>query len=235
MNERGGAAATIALLIAAVLGVSFLPRKGGENQTGSEAQRAGARPSVGATRNATQSPAKEKPIASCEQIAKRLHRFYPADQQAPIPGSCYSENPSGASNPPPRTKSNLHFAIAIVPNPVQTHLPLLFDRAIESTQQAAQDVNYIYDGSWFPWNHSDKSYESLSDEEQAAKLEAELQEQPGIMVFRRGFDNEKVDDTWSKCETGPGSGVVKPNCLESKDGEFANHYERDLVVFVVAE
>src|SRR5271165_1865795 len=228
MKERGGAAATIALLIATILGVSYLPRRGGENQTASETQRAGARPSAGATRKATQSSAKEKPIASCEQIAKRLLRFYPADQQVPIPGSCYSENPSGASNPPPRTKSNLHFAITIVPNPVQTHLPLLFDRAIESTQQAAEDMNYSYDGSWFPWNHSEKSYESLSDEEQAAKLEADLQEQPGIMVFRRGLDGAKVDDTWAKCETPPGSGVIGPDCLFLDSGEVVNHYDRNL-------
>jgi hypothetical protein len=66
----------------------------------------------------------------------------------------------------------------MVPNPVQTHLPLPLDRAVEAIQQAAEDNNYSYDGSWFPWNHSDRPYDALSDEEQAAQLEAELQEQP---------------------------------------------------------
>src|SRR5271169_5222087 len=234
MNQRGGMA-TIALLIAAVLGVSYFPRKAAESP-GSQPAQTGASgvPASGAS-SKPPTAAASKPIPSCEQIAKRLRRFYRPNEQPPMPVSCYPQGTRAPAKDKSATNPSLSFAIAIVPNPVQTHLPLVFDRAIESIQQAAQDVNYIYDGSWFPWNHSDKSYESLSDEEQAAKLEAELQEQPGIMVFRRGFDNEKVDDTWSKCETGPGSGVVKPNCLESKDGEFANHYERDLVVFVVAE
>jgi hypothetical protein len=52
------------------------------------------------------------------------------------------------------------------------------DRAVEAIQQAAEDNNYSYDGSWFPWNHSDRSYDALSEEEQAAQLEAEFQEQP---------------------------------------------------------
>jgi|HubBroStandDraft_4_1064222.scaffolds.fasta_scaffold00098_20 hypothetical protein len=234
MNQRGGMA-TIALLIAAVLGVSYLPRKAAESSGTQGAQTTATRVPASTTSGTPSAAVATKPIPSCEQIAKRLRRFYRPNEKPPMPVSCYPEGARVPAKDKSTTNPTLSFAIAIVPNPVQTHLPLVFDRAIESIQQAAQDVNYIYDGSWFPWNHSDKSYESLSDEEQAAKLEAELQEQPGIMVFRRGLDSEKVDDSWSKCETSPGSGVVKPNCLESKDGEFANHYERDLVVFVVAE
>ena len=51
---------------------------------------------------------------------------------------------------------DVHFAIALVPDPVSTHLSLLFDRIVESTQQAVQDDNYSYDASWFPWETADK-------------------------------------------------------------------------------
>ncbi len=83
-----------------------------------------------------------------------------------------------------RPTPELRFVIALVTDPVQTHLPLVFDRSVEAIQEGVQDSGYSYDGSWFPWNISDKKYESLTDEEQAAELAASLQEQPGIMVFR---------------------------------------------------
>lgn len=51
----------------------------------------------------------------------------------------------------------VRFAIATVPNPVSTNLPLMFDRLVESVQQAAQDENYSYDASWFPWDDTSKT------------------------------------------------------------------------------
>lgn len=136
-----------------------------------------------------------------------------------MPTSCYSpDTPANKSVAQP--VSELSFAIAVVPNPVQTHLPLMFDRAIESIQQAAQDVNYAYDGSWFPWNHSEKAFDSLSDEEQAAKLEAELQEQPGIMVFRSGLSSGRVEKTLENCERVPASGKINSECPQSENGEL---------------
>ncbi|HEY4901729.1 MAG TPA: hypothetical protein VIH91_13015 [Terriglobales bacterium] len=239
MKERGGIAATLALLLATILGISYIPRKAAESSAGQEAQKSATRiPARGAGTN-QQAGTVLKPIASCEQIAKRLRRFYSADDKIPMPKSCFQESTKDGTVGSTSANPNLSFAIAIVPNPVQTHLPLVFDRAIESIQQAAQDVNYIYDGSWFPWNHSERSYELLSDEEQASKLEAELQQQPGIMVFRRGLDGERVSAIWKNCDIPPGSGSIDPGCPSLSEGEnqdeFGSHYDRDLVVFVVAE
>jgi len=190
MKERGGVTATIALLIAAIFGISYFPRKAAETAAVQESWTPAK--ASGSSSQAAEA-AKRKPIVSCEQIAKRLTRFYPAG--VPIPtatNACYAEGTQLIKiSPPPNT--SIGFALAIVPNPVQTHLPLMFDRMIEAIQQAAQDVNYSYDGSWFPWNHSQKSYETLSDEEQAARLEADLQQQPGIMVFRRSISEDRPE------------------------------------------
>ncbi len=239
MKERGGIAATLAILLATILGVSYIPRKGAEVSGGQEAPKSSTRiPASGTRAKQTATPAL-KPIVSCEQIAKRLRRFYPSDDKIPMPKSCFQENTKDGTADTTAANPNLSFAIAIVPNPVQTHLPLVFDRTIESIQQAAQDVNYIYDGSWFPWNHSERSYELLSDEEQASNLEAELQQQPGIMVFRRGFDGAKVGELFKNCETRPGSGWIDPDCPSLLQGEsladLGSQYDRDLVVFIVAE
>ena len=69
-----------------------------------------------------------KPIPSCEQIARRLKRFYPAAARVPMPKSCYQNSVPPAAPNALANNPELTFAIAIVPNPVQTHLPLVFDR-----------------------------------------------------------------------------------------------------------
>ncbi len=232
MKERGGLATTIALVIATILGVSYMPRKAADSLNSAESQSSGA----GGTHAGTKTPPqrKEAPIASCDQIAKRFWRIYPAGAPVPMPDSCY---PSGATpaGKPAAAPSDLYFAVAIVPNPVQTHLPLMFDRSIEAIQQAVEDSGYSYDESWFPWNQSEKDYDTLSDEEQSAQLEAELQQQPGIMVFRRGMNPEKIAETLAQCTNTASGGQIDPNCVYLDRGEFENHFDRQLVVFVVAE
>jgi len=185
MNQRGGMA-TIALLIAAVLGVSYLPRKAAESSGGHGAQTTASRvPAGGASSN---KPTAARAIPSCEQIAKRLRRFYRPDEQPPQPVSCYPAGGLVQSAVGAPTHPNLSFAIAIVPNPIQTHLPLMFDRQIDAIQQAVQDTGFIYDSAWFPWNPSDLSDGQQSEEQQSANLQSELHGQPGIMVFRHGAD-----------------------------------------------
>ena len=169
MNQRNGITATVALLFAALLGMTYLPRKTAENPATEGAGKPVAHASMaGASAN-------EKPpaatIAACEQIQRRLSRFYPGPVPVPPRGGCYPGDVGGQVVPPP-PQSPVNFAIAIVPNPVQTHLPLMFDRQIDSIQQAVQDSGFNYDGSWFPWNQSDKSYGSLSDEQQSAAVTA---------------------------------------------------------------
>jgi len=184
MDQRGGVMATVALLFAAVIGISYLPRKSSETPTAAAGQKTTGRVALPGAKTVQQTTG-NGPIASCEQIQRRLTRFYPEGVPIPPQGNCYANGAVGPTTALPNT-APVSFAIAIVPNPVQTHLPLVFDRQIDSLQQAAQDTGFTYDGSWFPWNQTDKSYQSLSDEQQSAQLESDLQQQPGIMVFRHG-------------------------------------------------
>src|SRR5277367_3111409 len=48
------------------------------------------------------------------------------------------------------TKLNLNFVIATIPNPIDTHLQLWFDRAVESIQSAAGFVGFRFQGDGFP-------------------------------------------------------------------------------------
>lgn len=75
--------------------------------------------------------------------------------------------------------------IATVPDPLQTHLALAFDRAVEAIQLAAASMNYVIDRYWLPWEIEQKTdwndYESLS---QATKEQRQKEAQPGLLMFR---------------------------------------------------
>lgn len=89
---------------------------------------------------------------------------------------------------PPSQSSNIDFVIAVLPDPVHTHLNLLFDRNIEAIQKGAQasGQRYLFSRAWMPWR------EEASPEQDDFRLRAQektLQDRkedlPGIMVFRR--------------------------------------------------
>lgn len=187
MNRKGGAA--IVAVVLAALGVSYLPRQGAESIPASAETK---RPSKAVLRNTTNTEKKRpaKLVDSCGQIVKQFSRFYPSEPQ--VPKSCLADA-AAKNNLPIPPSATLHFVIALVPDPVQTHLPLFFDRSIEVIQQAAEDENYAYDRSWFPWNNTEKNYDLLSDQQDAEDLEEKLEEQPGVMVFRRGLDEEQAE------------------------------------------
>ncbi len=219
MNERSGYTTTIVLVIAAIFGASMLPRKAADTAPGDTGAAA-----VHAVKTASASAQVDhQPISACEQIAKRLDRFYYGGA-VPMPAGkvCFatatgSELPSAVPSPMPE----LRFVIALVADPVQTHLPLVFDRSVEAIQQAVQDSNYSYDESWFPWNISETKYDSVTEEEKAASMAASLQAQPGIMVFRKAYGGE--------------SDANSANSGVSESSREYVPYGSGLVVFLVSE
>src|SRR5271155_2282300 len=120
--KRNTGLTAVAAVALALFGVSYFPRNGPESRS---PERGTAKAvSAAGTRVAP------KPTVSCDDIGKRLQRFVPDLQ---YPQYC-AESKDNHGSPKP-TKSKI--AIAIVPNPVSTHLPLLFDRIVEVIQQAA--------------------------------------------------------------------------------------------------
>jgi len=199
MKRNGGLVAGL-LVVLAFFGVSNLP-KSSEASRPAEPGKPTA-PSPKAARGST------RPVYSaCSEIADRLRRYVePGDWT--LPKSCYEPDKAPAPAPKgPQALPQARFAIATVPNPVSTHLPLLFDRTVESIQQAAQDESYSYDDSWFPWEAAAKDYALLGDQQAAEELRKIQQDQPGVMVFRQGL-------------------------VQETDGR---PYDRGLIVFLVGE
>jgi hypothetical protein len=177
MKRDAGVAATLAVVLM-LFGYSTLQRQGPEGP-----------PATGVNAQAVASPGKETKLESpdvpCQEIAKRLLRFSAGGEVWALPGFCYKSRKQPSWPHPRRLHAGVHFAIATVPNPVSTHLPLMFDRIVESIQQAAQDDGYSYESSWFPWERTGQSFTSLSDRKKAARRRDIRQDQPGVMVFRR--------------------------------------------------
>ena len=84
---------------------------------------------------------------------------------------------------PPSTPIN--FVIASVPNPIETHLQLWFDRSIESIQSAAGYSGFRFEGAWTPWD-ADLVREQPDIEKRKAQqdLRHRREPEPGVLLFR---------------------------------------------------
>jgi len=80
----------------------------------------------------------------------------------------------------------LYYAVAILPDPVHTHLGLFTDRTIDAIQLGAQQANWIFDRAWLPWD-ADEHPQSTDFRIRMQQKEYEDNEQdvPGLLIFRK--------------------------------------------------
>ena len=128
----------------------------------------------------------------CPDIEKLLQSFLVVDEESIIaPASCYPEQKPHPANSLDFQKQwkQFRFVIATLPDPLHTHFPLIFDRATEAVEDAAQDEHFVYDSSWLPWETEEVSYERIEDQDTAQKRKEQQENQPGFLLFR-GSVNE---------------------------------------------
>src|SRR5664279_980566 len=118
--DRKAAPAALAFLLA-ILGVAYLPRKAAESPASSETTKPNRSASNKTAAQKSASAGGAAVTSECQAIVHQIRRFYP--ERFTLPDSCSPETPS-RSKPTVPEIPDVHFAIAIVPNPVQTHLPL---------------------------------------------------------------------------------------------------------------
>jgi len=110
----------------------------------------------------SKSKRKTHPVGSaCSNLQDQLEDFLDIAELA-APNLCYEPGP-----PPDYAKGNsylsdlgqrtsrLKFVIATLPDPVHTHLPVVFDQFTVAIQEGGQDEKYDFDGSWFPWDEEE--------------------------------------------------------------------------------
>jgi hypothetical protein len=79
----------------------------------------------------------------------------------------------------------LNFLIATVPDPIETHLALWFDRAVESVINAAGTVGFRFQEAWIPWNAALVGDESDIEKRKEIETERKRREkEPGVLLFR---------------------------------------------------
>lgn len=125
----------------------------------------------------------------CADPERLLQEFFLAGEgDVAAPDSCYPPNFSLDTNAKNRLQtlaSHLNFIVAVLPDPLHTHLSLLFDRKIEAIQQAAQDAGYDYDSSWLPWETEAHTFTHLADQDEIDDRKDAREEQPGLILFRK--------------------------------------------------
>jgi len=220
MKKEGTIGVATFLALAAVVGFSL--------QSGPKSVGAGQTEQSAAVRKTKPALEKDGGGPGCSNLTEALEDFLDIKNLVP-PGPCYPSGKSPGEQPPglmDRT-SQLKFVIAILPDPVHTHLSTTFDQFAVAIQEGAQDEKYDFDDSWFPWDQVETPY-VLREDEKASNREKDLKEsQPGIILFRRSLDCDKEKKGACK-ETG---------LAPTKKGEAAlsQSYRRGLVVFVVGE
>jgi len=219
MKKEGTIGAATVLALAAMVGVSL--QSGPSPEGGSRADQSAAaarrlKRSLPATKPHQLSPA-------CRNLEDQLEQFLDTKKSI-APDECYAPDHKPAPPTDLAKKTNqLKFVIALLPDPVHTHQPVLFDQFTVAIQEGAQDEKYDFDSSWLPWDDEDQPYALLADQK-AADLEKDQKEnQPGIVLFRKAVD----------C-AGP--------CIEGSDATAKNNeptllesYREGLIVFVVGE
>jgi hypothetical protein len=202
MKKNAGLIAALTVFLA-FFGISNLPKSTPSSGIVSEAKSRAKAPTKW---NEGDHPAQ---YVACKEITARLRPFLhqPLQEDWQLPDSCYTGKRAPEKLRPMSVPLGVHFVVATAPNPISTHLPLMFDRMVEVIQQAAQDDHYSYDSSWFPWNEVSKDYSLLGDQRAAEEAQKIQQGQPGVVVFRRALADDKDDSS----------------------------YEDGLVVFVIAE
>jgi hypothetical protein len=82
-----------------------------------------------------------------------------------------------------------NFVIAIVPDPVHTHLALYFDRTIDTIEEALQDDGYIFDQAVVPWdNETHPESDDFTLRLDAKQYQEDREHLPGVMLFRPSQD-----------------------------------------------
>lgn len=168
--KKGGA------LLAIILAISGILRVAGPGS-------ASTPPSEAQEKKKPAQPAKPVTTTYPDELRNTIEEFYGVwteDEAA-------EKKVTTPWNVPEGSGANVRFVIAILPDPVHTHLALTFDRGIEALQQAAQRMGYRFDRAILPWDVNPSTPPDDLDKRQTALQEQrERESYPGLLIFREG-------------------------------------------------
>ena len=96
---------------------------------------------------------------------------------------------------PLNVQGGLKFVVAIVPDPVHTHLSLFFDRSIDAIEQGAQRAGYAFDRAIMPWDYlSHPESTDFVTRLRQAEYARNKEQLPGLMILRAANPNLRAND-----------------------------------------
>jgi len=224
MKREGTIGAATFLALAAVVGFSL--QSGPKQEVGGKSEVASA---MKRTKPAVGKATAHEYLPGCSSLEEELGEFLDLDVDTDTdrlspPQQCYEQGVKrGESGPNVAQKtSQLKFVIALLPDPVHTHLSVLFDQFAAAIQEGSQDEKYDFDSSWLPWDDADSHYALFADEKASNREKEERENQPGIILFRKSLECPEI------------AGKLQSGCKEGL-GVLSEPYRQGLVVFVVGE
>ncbi len=133
---------------------------------------------------------KEAITTGCESNADGWGIPAPASDDAGSTSSNLREDPH---------RLDIRAILAIVPDPVHSHLALEFDRSIDSLMQAAADNRYLGSDYWLPWKNPHTS-SSLTESLSAAnptEVNRSREQQPGLIILKYSPASDEKDVQWA--------------------------------------
>ncbi|HET7107504.1 MAG TPA: hypothetical protein VFI38_11895 [Candidatus Acidoferrum sp.] len=241
MNREGTFGVAGLLVIAAAVGVGLQP--GSKPGTSGKEDRKGETKRSGTT-SLKHKTAEHQP--GCSAIEERLREFL-ATNETLFPVQCYVDEAAGKRAQPTAHKADspqkLKFVIATLPDPLHTHLSLVFDQFTGAIQEAAQDEKYDFDSSWLPWEDGEQPTVLLADQDAADERKEDREKQPGILLFRKSFKCETPEansgnssansEEKPPCKVTPGAGNM--GTWVSGQSSTVQDYLDGLIIFVVGE
>jgi hypothetical protein len=92
---------------------------------------------------------------------------------------------AGGAKTTANPREDVHFVIAILPDPLHTRLALVFDRSIEAIQEAAERDHYAFDRAIFPWDRTPPAQpDDVDKRREAAEVQKDAEAYPGLLIFR---------------------------------------------------
>ena len=172
-----------------VLGLGFgLLRGGGPQSGGTPSAKPGTQqPSVEDASSRSRAPAQNKPYCAEKDLLSTIDDSFLLDVPSSVEELCKSKAPLDQEFVNlAHSGDGINFAIAIVPDPIHTHLSLFFDRTIDAIQQGAQQAHWIFDRATMPWDSQEHPESTdFRIRLQQDDYQADKEELPGLMIFRR--------------------------------------------------
>src|SRR5271170_2824554 len=168
---------------------STVPEPGAGQTNPPAVQQAPATPPAASAKASQLEPGKPlfKPDDVCAVAMNEMHEKL-GEFGLDYPEQARTVEPSAANGSGPAAEA----MIALVPDPVHTHLALRFDRNIDAIQQALQDrtseaaSGWIYTNQWLPWDPVPyQASQDPVDRTNVHAFDADRECAPGFLLFRR--------------------------------------------------